>query len=130
MKELIDLLVANLKVDERQARGGAAILLQAARNKLGTQEFAALLGGVPGLDELTPLAPRPSGLGRLVGGLAGSLGGGRGALVASIVSGFARLGMTPGHARQMAPLMLDFVRAKAGAPTADRLEQSLRAGLA
>ncbi len=128
MKELVDLLVKNVKVDEKQARGGAALLLKVARDKLGAQEFTTMLGGVSGLDDLIRQAPQAGGLGKLFGGLAGSLGGSNGALIAQIVSGFGSLGLTPDHAKQMAPVMMDFLRGKVGAPTVAKLEKTLRAG--
>lgn len=127
MKELVDLLVKNVKVDEKQARGGAGLLLKVARDKLGPQEFTSMLGGVPGLDDLIRQAPQAGGLGKLFGGLAGSVGGAHGATIAQIVTGFGSLGLSTDHARQMAPVMLQFVRGKAGADTAERLEKALRA---
>jgi uncharacterized protein YidB (DUF937 family) len=128
MKELVDQLVSTVRVDERQARGGAGVLLKAARDKLGPQEFTAMLGGLPGLEDLIRQAPQPGGLGKLFGGLASTVGGGHGALVASIVSGFGSLGLGTDHARRMAPVIMEFVRAKVGAETADKLEKALRAG--
>ena len=127
MKELVDLLVKNVRVDERQARGGAGLLLKIARDKLGAQEFASMLGGVTGLEGLIDQAPQPGGLGRLFGGLAGTVGGAHGAVIAQIVSGFGSLGLTPEHAKQMAPVMMQFVRGKAGTDTAEKLEKALRA---
>ena len=121
MKELVDLLVQTVKVDERQARGGAAVLLKAARDKLGAQEFSSMLGALPGLDELIRQAPQ-------AGGLASAVGGSHGALVADIVSGFGRLGLGTEHAKRMAPVIMQFVRGKVGAETAERLEKALRAG--
>lgn len=128
MKELVELLVKNVNVDERQARGGAAVLLKAARDKLGAQEFASMLGGVPGLDDLLRQAPQAGGLGKLFGGLASTVGGSHGALVASIVSGFGSLGLSAEHAKLMAPVIMQFVRGKVGADTAEKLEKALRAG--
>lgn len=128
MKELVELLVKTVKVDERQARGGAGVLLKAARDKLGPQEFTAMLGGLPGLDDLIRAAPQAGGLGKLFGGLASTVGGSHGALVANIVSGFGSLGLSPDHAKQMAPVIMQFVRGKVGADTAEKLEKALRAG--
>ncbi|MCU0760256.1 MAG: DUF2780 domain-containing protein [Steroidobacteraceae bacterium] len=128
MKELVELLVKTVGVDERQARGGAGVLLKAARDKLGPQEFGTMLGNLPGLDELIRQAPQPGGLGKLFGGLASTVGGGQGALVAGIVSGFGSLGLGTDHARRMAPVIMEFVRARVGTETADRLEKALRAG--
>ena len=128
MKELVDLLMQTVNVDERQARGGAGVLLKAARDKLGPQEFASMLGPLPGLDDLIRQAPQPGGLGKLFGGLASTVGGGHGALVAGIVSGFGSLGLSTDHAKRMAPVIMQFVRGKLGVDTAEKLERALRAG--
>jgi len=130
MKELIDLLVKNVNVDERQARGGAGLLLKVARDKLGTQQFSSMLGGLPGLEDLIGQAPQAGGLGKLFGGLAGSLGGSNGAVIAQIISGFGSLGLSPDHAKRMAPVMMQFLRGKVGTETADTLEKTLRQGFA
>jgi hypothetical protein len=124
MKELIDLLTARLKVDERQARGGAAILLKAAKDKLGGAEFSRMLGSVPGIDALANKAP--SGGGGLLGGLA-SLAGGNTALLANIVSGFSKLNLTTEHAQKFVPVILDYLRTKVGPDVVARLEKTLRA---
>jgi hypothetical protein len=128
MKELVDLLVSRVNVDETQASGGAAVLLKAARERLGAEQFGALLGNVAGIDDLIKLAPSAGGAGRLFGGLASALGGSQGALLANIVGGFSQLGLTPDHAKRFAPVMLDFVRSHAGADAAAQLEAALRAG--
>ncbi len=128
MKELVDLLVSNLKVDPRQASGGAAVLLKAAQDRLGAREFGSMVGGVPGLDELIRQAPQSGGVGKLFGGFASALGGGNAAAIASIVSGFGQLGLTPDHAKRFAPVILEFLRGKIGKENAAKLEQTLRAG--
>ena len=81
MKDLISKLSQQLKIDERQARGGAAILFKAAREKLGSAEFNRMLGSVDGVDAMIKQAP-PGG-GGLLGGLA-SLAGGNAALLAGL----------------------------------------------
>ncbi len=127
MKELVELLTTRLNVSPKQASGGAAILFKAARDKLGADRFRSLLGGVPGVDELLREAPSAGGASRLLGGLAGALGGGNAATIASIVSGFSRLGLTAEHARQFAPVVMEFLHGKVGKDAVDALEKSLRA---
>ncbi|HKE45700.1 MAG TPA: DUF2780 domain-containing protein [Steroidobacteraceae bacterium] len=124
MQDLVAQLSQKLKIDETQARGGAAILFKAAQDKLGGPEFQRLLGSVPGLDALVKQAPKSGG--GLLGGLA-SLAGGNAALLATIVSGFSRLKMSSGQAQQFVPIILDNLRTKVGAETVDKLEQTLRA---
>jgi hypothetical protein len=127
MKELIDQLTKNLGVSGPQAEGGAAVLFKAARDKLGGAEFDKLLGGVPGLGELLKKAPATGGgLGGLLGGLAGAVGGNAG-LIATIVQGFGKLGLTADHAKKFVPVIMAFLQNKVGPDVASQLEKTLRA---
>ena len=127
MKELVDLLTKNLGINGAQAEGGAAVLFKAAKDKLGDGEFSKLLGGVPGLSDLMKKAPAGGGgLGGLLGGLAGSMGGNAGA-IATILSGFGKLGLTADHAKKFVPVILGFLRTKVGPDVVTKLEQTLKA---
>lgn len=123
MKELIALLSQQLKINEKQAQGGAAILFKAAKDKLGGTEFSKMLGSVPGVESLVKQAPQSGGL---LGGLA-SLAGGNTALLATIVSGFSKLNLSTDQAQKFVPIMLDYLRTKVGPDVVDRLEKTLRA---
>lgn len=127
MKELVDMLTSNLGIDGKQAEGGAAVLFNAAKEKLGGAEFGKLLGGVPGLSDLMQKAPAAGGggLGGLLGGLAGAMGGNAG-LIANIVSGFGKLGLKAEDARKFVPVILDFLRTKVGPDVVAKLEHTLR----
>jgi hypothetical protein len=126
MKELIDMLTGALGVDAKQAEGGAAVLFKAAKDKLGDGEFSQLLGGVPGLSDLVKKAPAAGGgLGGLLGGLAGAVGG-NAALISTVVGGFGKLGLTTDDAKRFVPVILDFLRKKAGPDVVSRLEKTLR----
>ena len=129
MKELIDMLTKNLGVNGAQAEGGAAVLFKAAKDKLGDGEFGKLLGGVPGVSDLLHKAPAAGGgggLGGLLGGLAGAMGGNAGA-IATILSGFGKLGLTADHAKKFVPVILTFLRSKVGPDVITKLEQTLKA---
>ncbi len=127
MKELIDMLTSNLGVSGAQAEGGAAVLLKAAREKLGGGEFDKLLGGVPGLSDLMKKAPASGGgLGGMLGSLAGAMGGNAG-LIATIVGGFGKLGLTADHAKKFAPIIMQFLKAKVSPDVVTKLENTLRA---
>ena len=129
MKELIDMLTKNLGVNASQAEGGAGVLFKAAKDKLGGAEFDKLLGGVPGLSDLLKQAPAAGGgggLGGLLGGLAGAMGGNAG-LIATIVGGFGKLGLTTDHAKKFVPIILTFLRSKVGPDVVSKLEQTLKA---
>jgi hypothetical protein len=129
MKELIDSLTKTLGISGAQAEGGAAVLLKAAKDKLGAAEFDSQLGSVPGLHELLRKAPASGGgggLGGLLGGLAGAIGG-NAALISSIVGGFGKLGLKPDDARKFVPVILGFLRTKVGPDVVANLEKTLRA---
>jgi hypothetical protein len=128
MKELIDMLTKNLGVNAGQAEGGAGVLFKAAKDKLGGAEFDKLLGGVPGVSDLLKKAPAAGGggLGGLLGGLAGAVGGNAG-LIATVVGGFGKLGLTTDHAKRFVPIILTFLRSKVGPDVVTRLEQTLKA---
>ena len=128
MKELIDSLTKTLGITGMQAEGGAAVLLKAAKDKLGAAEFDSQLGSVPGLSDLLKKAPSAGGggFGGLLGGLAGAVGG-NAALISSIVSGFGKLGLKPDDARKFVPVILGFLRSKVGPDVVSNLEKTLRA---
>ncbi len=127
MKEMIDQLVKQLGVNESQATGGAAILLRAARDKMGPPEFSKLLGKVNGIDNLIGKAPQSGGLGKLFGGFAAALGNSNAAIIAGILAGFTQLGLTQQHAKSFVPVMLQYLQGKAGKTAVDALEKTLRA---
>ena len=128
MKELIDSLTKSLGITGAQAEGGAAVLLKAARDKLGAAEFDSNLGSVPGLHDLLRKAPSAGGggLGGLLGGLAGAMGG-NAALISSILSGFGKLGLKAEDAKKFAPIILGFLQTKVGPDVVSKLEKTLRA---
>ena len=125
MKELIQALVTQLKVTDAQAAAGTGVLFRAAREKLGADEFARLLGKVGGIDALIAQAPAIGGMGKLFGGFASALGG-NAALLASVVSGFGKLGMTTDHAQKFVPVVLDHLRGQIGKDSVATLEKTLR----
>ena len=127
MKELVDMLTRNLGVNAEQAEGGAAVLFKAARDKLGGAEFDQLLGGLPGLGDLMKKAPASGGggLGGMLGGLASAVGGNAG-LIATIVGGFGKLGLTTDHAKKFVPVIIQFLNTKVGPDVVSKLEKTLR----
>ena len=114
MNELIDQLVSQVKVNETQARGGTGVILKAVREKLGPVEFGKVTAAIPGFEDLARQVPEAGGFGKLFGGFASAVGGQNGALLANIVTGFGRLGLTTEHAKSFAPVILEFVRTRVG----------------
>jgi predicted lipid-binding transport protein (Tim44 family) len=87
---------------------------------------------VPGLDALIGSAPQPGaggGLGGMLGGLAGKLGGGAlGNLggLASLAGGFSQLKLDPALIAKFAPIIIAFVKSKAGDNVANLLAGVLK----
>jgi hypothetical protein len=62
----------------------------------------------------------------MLGGLAGAIGGNAG-LIATIVGGFGKLGLTTEDAKKFVPVMIAFLRTKVGPDVVSTLEKTLRA---
>ncbi len=130
--ELIGLLTQGLDVNQNQAKGGAGLIFQLAKQQLGDSDFAQVANVVPGLDELLGAAPQEeTGVMSAIGGLAGALGGGGGTLgklagLASLAGGFGQLGLKPDMISQFVPIILSFVQNQGGDPIKDLLAGVLK----
>ena len=116
MNELITQLVSQLGVQEGQAKGGAGLLLKLAQSKLGG-DFSKVSAVIPGIQELIKAAPEAGGASKLLGGLAGALGGGKAgglADLASLAGGFSQLKLDPQMISKFVPIILSFVQSKGG----------------
>jgi hypothetical protein len=127
VRDLTAKIAAQVGVSEQQASGGAALLMAAARDKLGAATFDQSIGTLPGMAALLAAAPKPKGLGRLFGGAASAVGGKRAAMIATVVSGFGQLGMNTDHAQAFVPVIVEHLRSKLDPATAERVEKLLRA---
>ena len=85
-----------------------------------------------GLTRLTLRKRRESGAGRegagggLLGGLTSALGG-NAAMLANVVSGFSKLGLSADTAKKFVPIILDFLRKHVAADVVTKIEAALRA---
>ena len=117
--ELIGLLTQGLGVNEDQAKGGAGLIFQLAKQQLGDGDFAQVADAIPGLDDLLGAAPQEeTGMMGAIGGLAGALGSG-GSLgtlagLTSLAGGFGQLGLQPDMIGQFLPIILSFVQNQGG----------------
>ena len=134
MQELIGQLVSTLGVQEGQAKGGAGLLFQLAKDKLGDGEFSQLSSSLPGVDELLQAAPSLAGGGGGGGGggllskvlsLFGNQTGGLGSL-ASLAGGFSQLGLDAGMVGQFLPIVLSFAQQQGGESVKNLLERALK----
>lgn len=125
MNELIGQLVSQLGVQEVQAKGGAGLLLKLAQDKLGG-DFGKVAAALPGVQELIGAAPASGGAAKLLGGLAGALGGGKAGDLASLAAGFSQLKLEPAMIGKFVPILLSFVQSKGGADIAKLLSGVLQ----
>ena len=126
--ELIQQLVSSLGVNEDQAKGGAGLLFNLAKEKLGSSEFQQLADKIPGVSDLLGAAPAPSAAASAGGGMMGALGGAAAALGAgglgdklgglgdltSLASGFSQLGLSSDMVGKFVPVVLSFVQSQGG----------------
>ena len=126
--ELIQQLVSSLGVNEDQAKGGAGLLFNLAKDKLGAGEFQQLTDKIPCVSDLLGAAPAPSTAASAGGGMMGALGGvasslGAGGLgdklgglgnLANLASGFSQLGLSSDMVGKFVPVVLSFVQNQGG----------------
>ena len=113
MNELISQLVSQLGVQEGQAKGGAGLLLKLAQSKLGG-DFSKVAQAIPGAQDMIASAPESGGAAKLLGGLAGALGGGKVGDLAALAGGFTQLKLSPDLIGKFVPVILSFVQSKGG----------------
>lgn len=138
--ELIEQLVSSLNINEGQAKGGAGLLFNLAKDKLGAGEFQQLADRVPEVKNLLGAAPAPSTAASAGGGMMGALGGlasslGAGGLgekmgglenLANLASGFSQLGLSPDMIGKFLPIVLSFVQNQGGDSMKGLLEKVLK----
>lgn len=135
--ELVQLLMSNLNIEENQAKGGAGLLFNLAKSKLGDESFGQIAQYVPGIESLQEAAPESGGVTNALGGLASALGGvdadALGGLAsvlgggdqlddklealgsaAGLVEGFSKLGLDGDMVTKFAPIIMSFIESKGG----------------
>jgi hypothetical protein len=128
MLELVQQLTNNLNVDEKQAKGGAGLIFQLAKEQLGDNEFAQVASVIPGINDLMGAAPEAgSGMASAIGSIAGAIGGGgKMASLAALAGGFSQLGLNPAMVNNFLPIILSFAQNKGGDGVKDILAQVLK----
>ncbi len=133
MMELVQMLTNNLGVSEEQAKGGAGMLFNMAKEQLGTGDFQQIADTVPGIGDLLNAAPTASGGGDsggvmgMLGGIASSLGGNAGGLgwLATLAGGFSQLGLDTDMIGKFVPTVLEYVQSQGGDGVKALLEKVL-----
>ena len=109
------MLTSQLGVKEEQAAGGAGLIFNLAKEKLGG-EFSQITDAIPAVTGLMDKAPETGGVGLMgaIGGIASSLGADSLGNLASLAGGFSKLDLDAGMISKFAPIILDYVKEKAG----------------
>jgi len=109
--DLIQEIVKVVGVNEAQAKGGAGLLFKLAKDKLGGGDFASLSKAIPQVNDLINAAPS-SGGGLL--GAVSALGGAKLGGLAGMAGALTSLKLDPQTLSKFAPVILEFVKQKAG----------------
>jgi hypothetical protein len=129
---LTDTLVKKLSISNEQAQGGAGALFQLAKSKLDAGQFAELSKAVPEMDSLLSAAPKQSGASSgLAQDASSALGEANNPYgnLAGLASAFKALNLSPDSVDEFVPVVVDYVRAKSGALTANMLQSTWYGGL-
>lgn len=132
--ELMQQLVSTLGVNEEQAKGGAGLLFNMAKEKLGSGEFQQIAANVPGITDLLKAAPEQGAGGGLMGALGGAasaFGGLRGKMegignLAQLAGGFSQLGLSTDMIGKFVPVVLSFLQNQGGDSVKGLLEKVLK----
>lgn len=114
--ELINQLVNSLGISEEQAGGGAGLIFNFAKEKLGG-DFSQITNSIPEVTNLMDKAPKENGgLGGMLGGITSSLGGSLGDAgdLMSLAGGFSKLNLDSDLIGKFVPIILSFVQGKGG----------------
>ena len=124
--DLLNMLTSQLGIKEEQAAGGAGMIFNLAKDKLGG-DFSQISNAIPDVNGLMDKAPEAGGgLMGAIGGIASSLGADSLGNLASLASGFSKLDLDAGMITKFVPIVLDFVKAKAGSGVMDLLAKVLK----
>ena len=129
--DLINLLTQQLGIDEPQARGGAGMLFQKAKEQLDGGDFEKLKSYVPDVDSLIGDAPEADaeesgGLMGMVGSAASKFGLGGVGSIADLAAGFGKLGIPTDKLGDFASIVLNFIEEKGGADARQMIEKFLK----
>lgn len=123
--ELIQMLVDQLGINKEQASGGAGLLFNLAKKKLGDENFKKIADAIPGVQELLKAVPA-EGVGGMLGKLAAKVGAGDLGNLASLAAGFKKLGLNADLIQKFVPIVVNFVQSKGGDTVKKLLDSVLK----
>jgi len=118
-----------LGVTEEQAKGGAGMIFNLAKEKLGGDEFTTVQNAVPNItDMMSSASVRTKSESGLLGAVTSAIGGGGGTLgnLASLAGGFSDLKMDGDMIGKFLPIVIKFVQSKGGDTAKNLLEKVLK----
>jgi hypothetical protein len=123
---LTDSLMSTLGINEKQASGGAASLLNYAKGNLSADDFSKVSHSIPDMSSIMKALPKEvkgsAGLGNMASTLGGdSLGG-----LASLASSFSDLGLSAEIIQQFIPTILEYVKGSGGEDVMSLLKGALK----
>ena len=130
---LVQTLVKQTGVTEKQAAGGAGLMLDYAKKQMAPGDFSQLTTSVPEFGPLATqgakLAPaKPTGAtgaaSSAASGVKGALGFGGG--LSSLGGAFKALGLSPEMITKFLPVLLDYTKSKGGAGAFGLLSKALK----
>lgn len=112
--DLIEQLIKNLGINHSQAMGGAGLILQIAKEKLSSSDFAEIAKHLSGIDDILSSAPKSDGLLGSLGGIASGLGSGgdKIALMTKLAGGFSKLDLKSDMIMKFFPVIESYFRNK------------------
>jgi hypothetical protein len=124
---IVELLSENLGLQEEQVKGGAGLLLRLAKQKLRNDDFSKVAHYFPNIEEMIEAAPKIGEITRCFAGLGSAIGGEASgpANLASLASGFSKLGFDTRMTAEFVSQILKNLRSRGGERIKILLEDAL-----
>ena len=113
--ELIEMLTSQLGITDEKATGGAGLIFNLAKEKLGSGEFDSIAKLVPGIENMMGSAPEAGGLAGALGGLASAFGGDSASKLgnlATLVGGFKELDLDSDMIASFGKVIMSFIESQ------------------
>ena len=116
MEELIGRIVSNVGIDENLAQTAVGMILGFLQNEGPADKVGALMGALPGAEDLIASAGGEGGGGGIMGAVGGLMGGGGGGAMA-LMGQLTGAGLGMGDVQGVASEVVGFAKEKAGEDT-------------
>jgi len=125
---LAELLVKNLGITTKQAEGGAGSIFNAAKQKMGVEDFSKVTTSMPEVEPLMAAAPKTEKGSGALGGISSMLSKNTGSLgkIAGLYDSFSKLGLSKDMVGQFIPLILDYSKSQGGEVVSNLLKTALQ----